>query len=458
DAVGARHAVPLPQILHIPPTVQGVLAARIDRLAPDEKALLQHLSVIGRQFPVSVIRQVIPQPEADLYRLLASLQRKEFLYEQPAFPEVEYLFKHALTQEVAYNSVLIERRKVLHEQVGQAIEEVYRGQLDEHYRELAHHYSQSSNTEKAIEYLQKAGQQAVQRSANTEAITHLTTALELLKTLPDTPERTRQELGLQIALGLPLMATKGFAAPEVEAVFARARELSQHLGESPQLASALLGLCMFYSTKGKYDLVREIVAQLIRSSQRNPHSPIHIEASLVLGIATFFLGEFPVAQTQFAQGWALYDSQPRTASEFLYWKDPAIVHLSYSSWLLWFFGYPDQSLAKSHEALALARRVSHPFSLSLALTMGGWLRQFRREALSIQEYAEPLVALSREYDFPFFLAAGVIQEGLVSAALRKSEEGLLQIHKGMTAQQATGGENGRPYFFALLAEEYGKIG
>ena len=129
DAVGARRAVPLPTDLHIPPTVQGVLAARIDRLAPEEKALLQQLAVIGREFPVSLIRQVITQSEDELYRLLSSLQHKEFLNEQPAFPEVEYIFKHALTQEVAYNSVLQERRKVLHERTAQAIERLYNRSL-----------------------------------------------------------------------------------------------------------------------------------------------------------------------------------------------------------------------------------------------------------------------------------------------------------------------------------------
>src|SRR5262249_19041462 len=162
-----------PTELHIPSTVQGVLAARIDRLALDEKALLQQLSVIGREFPLSLIRHVIAQPEEALYRLLASLQRKEFLYEQPALPESEYLFKHALTQDVAYGTVLHERRKALHERTAQAIEALYPGRLEEHYSELAHHYTRSGNTQKAVEYLQLAGHQAVQRSANAEAIPHL---------------------------------------------------------------------------------------------------------------------------------------------------------------------------------------------------------------------------------------------------------------------------------------------
>ena len=147
--------------LHLPSTVQAILAVRIDRLSPDEKALLQQLAVIGREFPLSLLRHVITQPEEELYRVLASLQRKEFLYEQPAFPEVEYSFKHALTQEVAYGSVLHERRKALHEQTAASIEGLYRANLEDHYSELAHHYGRSGNTQKASEYLHKAGQQAV---------------------------------------------------------------------------------------------------------------------------------------------------------------------------------------------------------------------------------------------------------------------------------------------------------
>jgi len=227
--------------LHISPTVQGILAARIDRLAPDEKALLQQLAVLGREFPLGLVRQVIVQPAEELYRLLSSFQRKEFLYEQPAFPEVEYIFKHALTQEVAYNSVLIERRKLLHEQVGQAIEQRYHDRLEEYYNELARHYSRSDNTQKAIDYLRRAGQQAVQQSANAEAITHLTTALEFLRTLPDTPERVQHELGLYLTLGPVLMNIKGFAAPEVGALYTRARELCQQGGDTSQLFPVLSG-------------------------------------------------------------------------------------------------------------------------------------------------------------------------------------------------------------------------
>ena len=243
-----------PTELHISPTVQGVLTARIDRLATKEKELLQQLSVIGRQFPLSLMKQVVPLSDDELSRVLASLQAKEFLYEQPAFPEVEYLFKHALTQDVAYGTVLHEQRKDLHERTGQAIEGLYRTSVGDHYSELAHHYSRSGNTQKAVEYLGLAGQQAMQRSENKEAIEYLTSALHLLKTLPDTPERRQQELALHVALGVPLTATKSWAAPEVGKVYMRARELCEQVGDTPELFPVLWGLCAFYLVRAQHNI------------------------------------------------------------------------------------------------------------------------------------------------------------------------------------------------------------
>jgi class 3 adenylate cyclase/ABC-type phosphate/phosphonate transport system ATPase subunit len=220
--LGVSLTRPLDEI-SIPPTVQGVLASRIDRLGADEKALLQTLSVLGKEFSLSVLKQVVDYSEEDLETLLSHLQAAEFIYEQPAFPEPEYVFKHALTQEVAYQSVLRERRSVLHERTAQAMEEVFRDGLEDHYGELAHHYGRSENTQKAVDYLQLAGQQATRRSANAEAIAHFTRGLELLDRLPNSAERIQQELTLQISLGGPLVMAEGFVAPEVGRAYTRAR-------------------------------------------------------------------------------------------------------------------------------------------------------------------------------------------------------------------------------------------
>jgi class 3 adenylate cyclase/tetratricopeptide (TPR) repeat protein len=244
---------------------------------------------VGRQHELEqirkalgLIRHVLPQPEADLYRLLSSLQH---------FPEIEYLFKHALTQEVAYNSVLLERRKVLHEQTAHAIEQLYHARVEEHYSELAHHYSRSGNTQKAVEYLQLAGEQAVQRSANTEAITHLTSALELLTTLPGTVARDRQELTLQITRGAALMATKGYAALEVETAYARARELCQQLEDTTQLFPVLRGLLHFHLNRGELQTARELGEQLLSLTQARQDSALLLQAHYTLALTFFCLGE-----------------------------------------------------------------------------------------------------------------------------------------------------------------------
>ena len=213
--------------LNIPPTVQGILAARIDRLPPDAKDLLQILAVVGREFPMSLIRVVLLKSDEELSRALNELQLGEFIYEQPAVGDTEYIFKHALTQEVSYNSVLLERRKQLHERIGAALEKLYASSIDDHLDELAHHYSKSGNPAKALEYHERAGRQAVQRSAYTEAMESLTAALECCSACRRTPNVTSENLAYKPALGAVLMATKGWAAPETEQAYLRAQELAE---------------------------------------------------------------------------------------------------------------------------------------------------------------------------------------------------------------------------------------
>src|SRR5215472_13871571 len=232
---------PLAQIA-IPTTVQAVLASRIDRLAPDEKELLHTMAVLGREFPLPLIRQVAGKSQADFERTLAVLQAGEFIYEQPAFPDPEYTFKHALTQEVAYNSVLIERRKRLHDRAAAAMEALYAGHLDNYLSELARHYQRSGNIPKAIEYLQRAGSQALVRSSHVEAIELFTSALQSLETLPGTRDTIQQELALQLGLGAALIALKGFASLEVRGAFERASELCRVLGDTSHLIAVLVGL------------------------------------------------------------------------------------------------------------------------------------------------------------------------------------------------------------------------
>jgi predicted ATPase/class 3 adenylate cyclase len=444
--------------LHLPPTVQGILASRIDRLPQPDKELLQTLSVLGKEFSLSLIQQVVGQSENTLRPLLSHLQGAEFIYEQPAFPEVEYTFKHALTQEVAYGSLLLERRKVLHERAAQAIEALFHSQLEDHYGDLARHYSRSGNTQKAVDYLNLAGQQAVQRSANTEAISHLNTALAFLQTLPDTPERAQQELTLQVALGVPLQATKGSGAAEVERVYTRARELCQQLGETPQLFPVVVGLGVFYLLRGELRTTHELAEQLLSLARRVHDPALLLQAHRAFGTSLCWRGEFIAAQMHLEQAIALYTPQLHRPHAFFYGFDPAVVLLSLAAHVLWFLGYPDQALKKSQEALTLAQELSHPHSLAFALTFTARMHHFRREAQAARESAEALLTLATEQGFAQWKAHAPLHLGEALAEQGKIEEGIAQIRQGMAAYRATGAELGRTYYLAWLAQALGKIG
>jgi tetratricopeptide (TPR) repeat protein len=225
--------------LRLPPTVQGILAARIDRLAGEQKELLQTLAVTGRECALTLIRGIATYSDVQLEAMLAELQNGEFVYERLGSHETRYVFKHALTQEVAYNSLLIERRKVLHERVGQAIEAAFAGQLTDHIRELAHHYSRSNNADKAVEYLYLAGQQASQRVAHREAIAHFREASERLNTLP-APRDDERYCNILLALA----NEEENAGENLEAQQTRLRvvDVAQTLSSPESLVRAATGL------------------------------------------------------------------------------------------------------------------------------------------------------------------------------------------------------------------------
>ena len=454
-----------PTELHISPTVQGVLAARIDRLTAEQKALLQQVSIIGRQFSVSLIKQVVAQPEAELYRVLSSLQAKEFLYEQPAFPEVEYLFKHALTQEVTYGTVLQDQRKALHERTGHAMEALYKDSLDDHYSELSHHYRQSGNAQKAVEYLGLAGQQAARQSANADAITHLTTALALFKTLPDTAARIRQELTLHLSLGASLMATKGYAAAEVERAYTRAQELCLQVGEPLQVAQVLFGLWTFHATRGNHTAALALGEQFLPVADRQQDATLSLGVHTVVGVSLHLRGEFTSAQAHLDQAFAFYAPEHHRNLVYQMGQDLGLLALVYTAETLWYRGYPDQAQERVRRAVSVAHALAHPLSLVNTLCVGARVHLFRRECEDALAQVETLLRLTHEHGFAWWLGIGTSMRGwaLVERAAQSDtreqrEAGFVQIREGLAAMQATQGELWVPLFFGALAQGYGQNG
>jgi len=439
--------------LKIPPTVQAILAARIDRLPPDEKELLQTLAVLGREFPLGLIRRVVQRSDAELDRMLADLQLAEFTYEQPAFPEVEYIFKHALTQQVAYNSMLGERRKLLHDRAGQAMEVMFAEQLDDHLGELARHYSRSDNVSKAVEYLGRASQQALQRSAYADAVSSLSAAIDLLQKRPDSPERSQRELLLQLAVGPALTAVKSPAAPEAERAYTRARELCERVGDSPELFPALYGLWLMHLLRGELRTASELAEQLLRLAQTARDPALLMYARVALATISFRTGEPRLARQQLELAIPLYDRERHRPLAFRYAGiDIGVTCLSNTAWALWHLGYPAQALKRGNEALALAHALSHPFSLAYAEYFFGVLHQLLRETRAAQETAEVEIALCAEHGFTAFSGLATILHGRAMAEQGRNEEGIAQIQEGLAATRATGMEVHRPHHLCLLAE------
>jgi len=347
---------------------------------------------------------------------------------------------------------------MLHEQTAQAIETLFHDRLGEHYSELARHYDRSGNTEKAIFYSQKAGQQAAQNSAHMEAVSHFTKALDVLKSLPETPERVQRELPLQLALAISLQVTKGPSAPEVGDAYRRAQALCEQGGNERQFFAVLRGMWLLHHVQANLTAARETGEQLLTMAERIRDPALLLEARRTLGSTLLWQGEFSLARLHLEQAFALYDQQQHGSLKFLYGgADPGVVCLCELARVLWFLGYPDYALLKSQEALTLARTHTDPFSLGFALIFAAGLHQFRREGQLTQSYAEDGITLAREHGFDALLSAGTIRQGWAFAEQGQEEEGLRHMQQGLAARQETGAELAQPYFLALQAEVYGKL-
>jgi predicted ATPase len=444
--------------LRLPSTVQAVLAARIDRLAEREKQVLDTAAVIGREFTEPVLRHVAELPEINLTAALQKLGSAEFVYEEALYPQAQYTFKHALTQEVAYSSLLNEQRLTLHERVGEAIESIFAGRLDEHLSGLAHHYCHSRNTDKAIEYSRRAGERAVQLSANAEAIKHLTTALKLLETLPDSPEHIEQALSLQTTLGVSLTATKGYAASDVGSTWTRARELCRRLGEGPRLFPVLFGLWNFSLVGGDLRSAEELAKQLFTLGETIEDRALLVAARWAFGGTAYFMGDFALARGHLEHGIELYEPQQHRSHPFVFPQDPGVVCTSYSGWTLWALGFPGQALARCNEALTVAHGIAHPHTVAMTLHFAGELHQLRREPALTEKHAHALIALSAERGFSLWGATGSILRGWAVAQRGRTAEGIAQIREGLASLRAGGTELESPWGLALLAEANGKGG
>jgi predicted ATPase len=443
----------------IPDTLQDALMARLDQL-PVAKEVAQLAAVLGREFTYDMVQRIAPQDEDTLQAGLAQLVAAELLYQRGRPPQARYVFKHALIQDAAYASLLKSTRQRVHERTAQVLEAEFPEMVATQPELLAHHLTEAGHGARAIEYWQRAGEKAVARSAHLEAISQLTMGLSVLQTLPETTERNEQELLLQIRLGPALMMTKGFAAPEAERAYARARALCQLVGETPQLFSVLRGLWQFYNGQGAYQTARELGEQCLELAQQGHDSARLLEAHHTLWTTRLLLGELRLAHTHLEQGLALHDPDPQQhrALAVLYGHDPGVCCRGVAAVALWLLGYPDQALRQLQAADTLAREVAHPSSLAFARMLAAIAHQLRREIHAAHEQAEALITLATEQGFAFFLAVGGILREATRTTLGQRQEQIGQISQNLAAVRETGSALWMPYFLALQADLYAQEG
>ena len=451
---------PLSQ-LRLPPTVQGVLASRIDRLSAAQKRLLQTLAVIGREAPFGLIEQVVGTERATLERTLAELRAAEFIYEQPAFADIGYVFKHALTREVAYNSLLVERRRPLHERTAQAIEALYRERLEDHYTELAHHYRLSSSAGKALRYAQLAAAQAVGRGAYSEATSTLEPALRLLDKLPDGAEGLRAELALRRIEFTVAFVLCGTTSQEVERSIKRMCELGEKIGEADQLLLGLNALCALYFNQGQSLRGLELSGRCLELAEAAQHPGLLAEARGLRGVLAHSCGKLREAVSDLeavsSAGDMTRHQGPRRHHS-LTGVLPRIVMAFCLTMPLQLLGASDEAGKLSEEGLRRARESKHLFSLGFALSVGANVHQYRREPRLVRAHSEEAITLCEEYGFPNWLGWARFHHGWTLAELGQLEQGIAEMEVGIASLRRLGGVLGQQYAIALLAYGYARLG
>jgi predicted ATPase len=335
------------------------------------------------------------------------------------------------------------------------LEEAFGPRVGEAAAELAVHFVHGRDDQRAVQYLQRAAETAIQRHAHREALGSLTHALDLLKTQPDTPERAQRELRLLLALGPVVIAAKGYAAADVEHVYRRAWQLCQHLGETSQLFPVLVGLRKFYQVRAAYHTAHELGERLLVMAQSLDDPALRLEGHFGVGITLYYLGDFVASRAQCTQGLTLYDARHHRSRAALFGQDPGVACYTYAALALWLLGYPDQALHRSREGLTLAQQLAHPFSLTFALLHGAMLHVARREGQATHEASAAALTLATEQGFAFWLARGTFLRGWVLTTQGDEREGIAHMCQGLEATRAIGAEVGRSGCLALLAAAYG---
>ena len=454
---GDRYALagPLPSVA-IPATLQDSLMARLDRLAP-VKEVAQIGACIGREFDHELLAAAVSMPEPELAAALDRLVSAELVFRRGLPPTATYIFKHALVRDAAYESLLKRRRQELHARIAAAIEELFPQLVEAQPELIARHFSEAGLAEKAVPYWLRAGRLAANRSANMEAIAHLRAGLECAQALACGESRSRFELSLQLALGGPLIATKGFASREAEAAYQRAQELSRELRSELDLLLALRGLGYVYHVRANLRGAESLMAEAAELANRSGDPALLVEADHFAGVVSFHLGQFQSARDALERSAKAGDYRGRYHSE-VYGINMGVFCSAYISHCDWHLGYPARALKIAEEGLALAREISHPFSVVLALNYLAMLHQFRRDHQAALETATEARSICTERGFDYYGAWSSLVRAWAIAESGQLDQGLAAYDAALEEFRRTSAGLRIPHHLRLVAAFRQKAG
>ena len=448
-----------PSLQEIPSGLLPLIEKHIGRLDQEQQRILEVASIAGTEFAAASVsaglNEDIEQVE-DVCEELAS--RRHFIEETDLaeWPDGtlsgKYRFRHALYRNALYARIAEIRRVRLHRAIGEREEAAYGTRAEEQAAALATHFEHGRDMWRAVHYRHLAGENAVKRSANQEAITHFRYGLELLETLPDSPERAEQELALLAALASPLMSAKGYAAPEVQETQARARVLCQRAEATPKIFPVIRSLISFHQVRAEPQVAYELGEQLFSLLEHVDDTLARVQAHYGHGATLFNLGKLSESNAQMKQSLTLYDPGQHKEHIVMYGGyDPGVACRNWLAMNTWLLGYPDQAQEWMADGLKLAQELGHPYTLSWTLYIDSVISQFLHDWPSAQSKSEAALAICQEHDFPYISSMCTIHRGWARIEQGDTEEGVAELRHGLALHEATGAAIIRPLYKGMLA-------
>jgi class 3 adenylate cyclase/predicted ATPase/ABC-type transport system involved in cytochrome c biogenesis ATPase subunit len=445
---------PLPRI-GIPATLHDSLMARLDRLAP-AKEVAQVASVIGREFSYDLLAAASGLDEQALSDSLNDLLHAELIFRRSLPPAAVYGFKHALVLEAAYASMLRGKRQRTHARIAQVLEAGFPETPPE---VLAHHLTEGDQTETSVDWWAKAGQQALSRAANKEAVSHFERALAQLQKLPETNGRKRREAALNSALAGAMLNATGLASEALEQTYKKARDLCQQIGDTRQQFIVEWGLWHVYVGRADILQARPLAERLRDWAEREQDPELLLQANHAEWAILSFLGEHSATRAACEHGWALYDETRHGDHAFSYGgHDPGVCSRNQSARATWCLGYPEQARAQYEEGLALARRLSHPQILLHGLTAGMTLFHLCRDDVRFEAQADAAFEIAAEQDFADYRSDALIMRNWLLSKRSEARDAVKMIRGALAERSKRGTFFNRPFHLALLAGAEARAG